>query len=204
MEEITVENVIQKSLKEGKSYDDYIQLHERLVVEGKNTGDEQTEALVNYTKLNAKRMQRLTKTISLPEETLAKLQDLDHKVTWLVITESWCGDAAQSLPIIQKFAAASENIDLKIVLRDEHKDLMDQFLTNGSKSIPKLIMLDDASGEVLNTWGPRPSKATKMVKEEKEKFGILSAEFKQELQVWYNKDKGKNVIEDLKALLSLE
>jgi hypothetical protein len=78
---------------------------------------------------------------------------------------------------------------------------MNQFLTNGSKSIPKLIMIDDATNEVVSTYGPRPNTVTKLVNDFKEKHGALTDDFKLDLQAWYNKDKGKSTFEDLTEIL---
>lgn len=207
MEVIMEQNIlkhIRKAVDEGFSYLDYRAIVEQLVLEGESTGKEQTEALTNYSLLNHKRMKRLDKTTKLSPDVIAKLQSLKEQVTWVVITESWCGDAAQTLPIINKLAEATDKIHLKIVLRDENEELMDNFLTNGSRSIPKLIMLDKGLCKVLDVWGPRPSIATNLVQEYKEKHGGLSPEFKESLQVWYNKNKGENTIEDLLELLSLK
>jgi hypothetical protein len=82
-----------------------------------------------------------------------------------------------------------------VVLRDENIELMDLFLTNGGRSIPKLIALDKENN-VINSWGPRPTVATKMVADYIKKNGVLDLEFKQDLQIWYNKDKGQSVQED--------
>jgi hypothetical protein len=119
----------------------------------------------------------------------------------LVLTESWCGDAAQSMPIMNKLAEITNKIHLRVVLRDEHPELMNAFLTNGSQSIPKLIVTDTSTNELIGEWGPRPSVATEMVNSYKREHGSLSAEFKQDLQVWYNKDKGASIVEDLTKLL---
>jgi hypothetical protein len=86
-------------------------------------------------------------------------------------------------------------------MRDEHPKLMDAFLTNGSRSIPKLIAFDTQFGEIIGDWGPRPSVATALVNDYKAKHGELTPEFKQDLQLWYNKDKGINIIEDLAGLI---
>ena len=142
-------------------------------------------------------MNRLDKTVKLSEDTIEKANAFEGNITWLVLTESWCGDAAQTMPVMQKIADLNEGIDFKVVLRDENETLMDQFLTNGGRSIPKLIMIDNTTNEVLDTWGPRPSIATKMVEDYKAEHGKLTPEFKQDLQVWYNKDKGQNTAEDL-------
>lgn len=195
-----MKNIIEKSLQNGISYQEYRTLVSDLLEEGKSTGETQSDALLNYSFLNDKRMKRLDKTIHLSEETIATVKDVKEPQTWLVLTESWCGDAAQLLPVINKIANESENINLKVVLRDENEELMNQFLTNGGKSIPKLIAIDK-NKEVINSWGPRPTIATKMVSDYKAKNGSLDADFKQELQVWYNKDKGISVQEDFVEML---
>ena len=187
---------IEQGLQKGISYVAYRTLISDLLASGKSSGAIQSETLLTYSKLNDKRMKRLDKTSKLTQEMIVALKSIDAPVTWLVLTEGWCGDAAQSLPIINKIASESTQITLKIILRDDHEELMNHFLTNGGKSIPKLIALN-AKNEVLNTWGPRPTVATKMVKNYKEKHGQLDANFKQDLQIWYNKDKGVNIQENM-------
>ncbi|WP_046743055.1 thioredoxin family protein [Kordia zhangzhouensis] len=199
--DISIKNIIQESEAKAISYKEYRDLVQTLVTEGKSTGEEQTEALSNYTMLNDKRMKRLDKTVKLSEEAISKIKSYNGDVTWLVLTESWCGDAAQTMPVINKVAELNENITLKIVLRDENEALMNEFLTNGGKAIPKLIAIDAPSGNVIGDWGPRPTKATQMVNDYKATYGKLTPEFKKELQVWYNKDKGQNTVEDLLKLV---
>ncbi|WP_144896953.1 thioredoxin family protein [Lutibacter sp. Hel_I_33_5] len=191
---------IQKSLDKTYTYQEYRDLVASLVTEGKSTGPNQSEALSNYSMLNDKRMKRLDKTIKLSENTISKAKKVDDKQTWIVLTESWCGDAAQTMPVINKIANENEHIEFKVALRDENLELMDEFLTNGGRSIPKLIVLDSGNN-VVNSWGPRPAIATKMVADYKAEHGSLDPQFKQDLQVWYNKDKGKSTQEDFLSLL---
>jgi hypothetical protein len=146
-------------------------------------------------------MRRLDKTTKIPDDIQDRLINLKGNQTWLVLTESWCGDAAHSLPVMNKFAEISDKIDLKIVLRDEHLVLMNSFLTNGNQAIPKLIVLDASTNELIGEWGPRPSMATELVNSYKEEHGSLTPEFKQDLQVWYNKNKGESIIDDLVKLI---
>jgi hypothetical protein len=194
-----MKEIIENSLKKTISYIDYRTLVSNLLAEGKSTGPEQSEDLTNYSLLNDRRMKRLDKTIKISEETIQEFQKVSAPQTWLVITEGWCGDAAQNLPVLNKIATASDYIDLKVLLRDENLALMDLFLTNGGRSIPKLIALDK-DNNVIDSWGPRPTIATKMVADYKEKNGVLDPEFKQDLQVWYNKDKGQSIQEDFVSL----
>lgn len=194
------DNLIKNSLLKAIDYNNYRNLIKTLISEGKSTGPNQTEDLLQYSILNDKRMDRLDKKIALSEETANSLHQLNKKYTFLVISEGWCGDAAQILPILNKVAEGSKHIDLKIVLRDENEELMNNFLTNGGKSIPKVIILDEEKN-VINSWGPRPLVATKMVIDYKEKHGVLDDNFKKDLQIWYNKDKGKSTQEDIITIL---
>jgi hypothetical protein len=195
-----MKEIIANSLQKTISYTDYRALVSNLLAEGKATGPEQSEDLTNYSRLNDRRMKRLDKTIKISEEVMLAFQKIKQPQTWLVLTEGWCGDAAQNIPVLNKIAEATEQIDLKIVLRDEHLPLMDLFLTNGGRSIPKLIALDK-DNNVIDSWGPRPTTATKMAVDYKEKNGALDLVFKEDLQVWYNKDKGKSVQEDFVNLI---
>lgn len=196
--------VIEQSLAKSISYKDYKTIVEDLVAKSSTSGNEKTEELAYFTKLNDRRMKRWDKTIKLSEEDKNTIAQFENKMTWLVITESWCGDAAHVIPAINKVAEQNENIELRLVFRDENDLLMEQYLTNGSRSIPKLIMIDEATEEVVKTYGPRPSKATKMVLDFKNEFGKLTPEFKEELQYWYNKDKGQTIVKDLMQLMLIE
>jgi hypothetical protein len=190
-----MKKIIRKSLERAISYQEYRILVSDLLANGKSTGPNQSEALTNYSLLNDKRMKRLDKTIQISEETKEAFQQIKQKQTWLILTEGWCGDAAQNIPVIYKMAEVNENIDLKIVLRDEHLALMDLFLTNGGRAIPKLIAVDEEQN-VLYTWGPRPAEAPKMLAEYKEMPGVKDSELKKDLQVWYNKNKGQSIQQD--------
>ena len=153
--------------------------------------------------MNNQRMKRLDKQTRLSEEALSAAEKIDKDFTWLVLTESWCGDAAQTLPVINKFSEANKNIDLKVVLRDENDELMNQFLTDGNKSIPKLIVIENKSKQVVSSWGPRTEKAARMIREYKQKHGKVDDAIKKDLQVFYNKDKGKQIEKEMISLLSL-
>ena len=203
-EEKETKELIQEALGHAQSYSEYVTMVRELAATNGTTGPAQTEALINYTQLNNRRMKRWDKTLKIPTEVESQFEGLDRKITWLVLTESWCGDASPSLPVMNKLAELSPNLDLKIVLRDEHLELTDRFLTNGARSIPKLIVLDTETQTVLGEWGPRSAKATQMVMDEKAKHGSLSAEFKEALQVFYNKDKGQDIVRNLTELLALK
>ena len=192
--------IIKDSLKNSVSYPVYRKQVSALLIEGKSTGGSQSDALLHYSMLNDRRMGRLDKKVTLLDTTIEALKKTTKKRTWLLITEGWCGDAAQITPILHKMTLESEMLELKVVLRDENDVLMRQFLTNGSRSIPKLIVLNEHD-EVLSSWGPRPSIASKMVQDYKEQYGSLDDNFKRDLQLWYAKNKGENIQEDLVNLI---
>jgi len=194
-------HIIEESLIKAISYTEYRNLVDRLVSENATTGATKTETLIAYTKLNDRRMKRWDKTLKIPLTFEEKIKSVNTKITWLVITESWCGDAAHVLPVMNKISKMNENINFKVVLRDENEALMNQFLTNGNKSIPKLIMIDNRTNNVVSTYGSRPNVVTKLVNDFKNEHGSLTPEFKEGLQVWYNKDKGQSTLEDLTQLL---
>ena len=191
-----MKKTIENSLKNTISYQEYKDLVKKLVVENKSTGPNQSEDLTNYSLLNDIRMKRLDKTIKITEDVAEEIQKIKEPQTWLLITEGWCGDAAQNLPVIHKMADLNTHIDLRLVLRDENLALIDLFLTNGGRAIPKLIILDKENN-VINTWGPRPTVATNMAAAYKTEQGSLNANFKKDLQVWFNKNKGKSAQDDL-------
>lgn len=185
------------------SYKQYRDLMQQLVEQGGTSGNEQSESFINFTKLNHQRMKRWEKTINIPDDIKERLKNFKGNETWVVIAESWCADGAHVIPVIQKIAELIEDINLRLVLRDENEGLMNQFLTNGGRAIPKLIMIDNETGQVVGTYGPRPSVVTKIVEEFKQIHGRVTPEFKEDLQRWYNGDKGQTIIDDLITLLGV-
>ena len=200
--DVPTDSIITKAmLASAMSYDTYMRLLIDLMAEEKTTGNDQSEAMVGYGKMNVQRMKRLNKTIQLQPELLEVLTSFNRKVTFLVLTEGWCGDAAQNIPVLHKIAEQAENIELKLLLRDQNLPVMDAFLTNGGRSIPKLIAVDTNSLAVIGTWGPRPEAAQFMVSEFKKiKDGDYS-EFVKEVQLWYARDKTIAMQKELIALL---
>lgn len=195
-----LQQIIKTATDNSISYQEYRDLVATHTDNNTNTGAEVTEALANYTMLNNQRMKRLDKTMKILPENEEFLTAFDKEVYFLIITESWCGDAAQTMPMMNKVAQTA-GVDLRVVLRDDNLDLMDQFLTNGGRSIAKLILINKATGLPVTTWGPRPTAATQLVADEKAAKGVLSPEFKEELQNWYNKNKGKDTENDLLNML---
>ncbi|MGA9238753.1 thioredoxin family protein [Robiginitalea sp.] len=203
--QIPTKALITDALEGSMSYQEYKHYVGKLVSEKMTSGVTQSAEMVHYTLLNHQRMRRWDKKTTLGESEALQLKKLDKVGIWLVLTESWCGDAAPVLPILHAIAQATPMLDLRIALRDENLELMDRFLTDNARSIPKLLVLDpDNQMEVQATWGPRPEVARNMVLDYKEKHGKLDAEFRESLQRWYNKDKGKGITTEVMALLALK
>ena len=200
--EKTKEALVLESLSRATSYKTFRDLVSQHAAKETSTGDDQTEALSEYTQLNNARMRRLDKTLKPSEAVVTRFKNFNKNQIWLVLTESWCGDAAQSMPVMNMIAKLAPNIDFKVLLRDENPELMDAYLTNGGRSIPRLILFDVKTQKVVEDWGPRPSKATEMVTNYKTKHGALTPEFKKDLQVWYTKDKGQDIFKDLADLIA--
>jgi hypothetical protein len=188
---------IQKALQNSFSYADYRKQIAHLISEGKSTGHEQSKDLLHYSELNETRMNRLEKTIDVLPEIKIKLQNLEKKYIWLVLSEGWCGDAAQIVPVIHKMAEITDKIELNIALRDDNDTLMQHFLTNGGKAIPKLIVLDAENFEILADWGPRPHGAKQLIVDYKATHGVVDETAKIELQKWYLHDKGVSIQQEI-------
>ena len=188
-----MKSIVAQALLDSYSYLEYKKVVTDLLSEGKSTGNEQSPELLHYSTLNETRLKRLDKTITVSVENSKAIKTLEKEYIWLVISEGWCGDAAQILPILNKMAVESDKIQLRIVLRDSHDDLMNQYLTNGGRAIPKLLIIDKESGKVCDHWGPRPKGATDLIMNYKKQFGKIDEEAKTQLQLWYLHDKGLSV-----------
>ena len=188
-------------LERSISYDAYRELIDTLLSQGKTTGTNQSEAMTGYAALNRQRMQRLDKTVVLSSEVKAAARRVSRPMIWLILTEGWCGDAAQNIPLIEKIARENDIIETRYILRDENLELMDQFLTNGARSIPKLIALDAATLEVLGSWGARPKAAQDLFASMKAN-GTEKSVILEEMQRWYNSDRGRSLQDEFTWLLA--
>lgn len=187
-------------LEQALSYSVYLQLTEKLVAKGKTSGPNQSEAYVHYTKLNLQRMKRLNKTVDIPQSLQELLSQKANNWTWITLTEPWCGDAAQCVPVIEKLGTSSKDINTVYLLRDEHPTVMDAYLTNGGRSIPKLICLD-ANGKEVFTWGPRPAVIQEVMNELKASGISDIPTIVEAIQKAYNADKQAGIYAEFEALL---
>ncbi len=185
------------------TYDTYKDQVLKYAAEGKTSGDIQDEYRIHATSLNAQRMKRIDKTVTIRSDISAKVKSIVTPQDWFVITEAWCGDSAQCVPVIKK--AADENpelINLVLIYRDENPEFMNDNLSDGKMAIPKLVIFDKISGNKLGNWGSRPLKIAESVKELKQSNpDIPKSEFNLQLHSWYAENKSAAMQDDLNELL---
>ena len=177
------------------TFDAYIKETERRI-EVQNPKDDHNE----YYELGLQRMNRTLKTFKIDEEQLSVLKSKNFKGKILIISEPWCGDASATVPAVTQFFEAAD-VEVKIFLKDSDTSLIDQFLTNGTQSIPKILILNE-DFSVKNVWGPRPQFGNDLLKKFKENPETYPREeFYNDLQVYYAKNRGKDAITELLELL---
>lgn len=184
----------------GLNYKQYIELTEKQIAEtdeSKLSAEE--KEILEYTKLNLQRSSRIERHYTVSDELKAKLSEIDSPQMWMVITESWCGDSAQNLPYLVKMAEVNPNVELKILLRDKNPEIMDLYLTNGTKSIPVLVVFDE-NGNELFKWGPRPKQAQQLINQWKSD-GIVKPELYEKLHLWYGRNRGNDIESEMLELI---
>lgn len=204
------EAVITEEIIESKSfdYDSFKVRTQELLDEGQPTsGDaEEMPDLLEFTKLNLKRMERIPKQVELNHALVEKLLMLPDHLYWVVFVEGWCGDVAQNLPVLHQMAEATGKVDLKLLWRDQNPNMMDSYLTNGGKSIPKLVAIRSSDHQELGTWGPRPRPVQEEILKIKDEYSdrpkkeMVEALHKR-MHKWYAEDKGKTLQEEFITLL---
>lgn len=202
MTEVKSQKITRELVDQAYSYQEYKKLINELLANDKTTGDNHSETMLHYTKMNVHRMNRQDEQTGLNENLVGKLKQVDREWIWLVLTEAWSGDAAQSAPIFNKMAEVSDKIRLRFILRDENLDIMDQFLHNGiSRSIPKLICLDAKTLEVIGDWGPRSQEAQTFYDNMKSYSDANNRKVTEQLHKWYADDKGREIQKEFYKLI---
>lgn len=199
-------SLIKEKLNNALTYSQFKELSEKNVKEvNPDLLNEMERAYYDYRKLNLARVSRLEKLYKPSDEALNLIAKIHSPQIWLVITEDWCGDSAQTLPVIAVLASLNNNIDLKILQRDANPEIMNLYLTLGKRSIPKLVVFDKELNEIFQ-WGPRPH-SVKSLAEELHKKGLEKQEITKQIHLWYAKDGGysteREIIELLKNNLKL-
>ena len=190
------------NITQSYNYEEYKKMVIKYAEEFKTSGD-QSEERIAATFINAQRIKRIDKQCIINSELHPLVAEIKKKQRWVVITESWCGDSAQCIPVIAKIAELNKNVKLEIIFRDDHLDVIDSFLTNGSRSIPKLICIDEQTESINFIWGPRPKAIQDRVSElKKNSPEITHDELVKNIHLWYAQDKTKSIQSEFIELLN--
>lgn len=176
----------------GLTYDEYFQAMQQHF-EGVNIEDlnEEEKEQFEITPLNIQRSGRINRTYQVPESLCQKIREINEPQLWMVLSEPWCGDSAQMLPYINKFAQCNPKINLRILLRDENLNIMGQYLIDGAQSIPLWVAFDE-DGKELFKWGSRPKEASELFARGKA-AGLTKHEILPRLHLWYGRNRGKAI-----------
>lgn len=191
----------QSRIEQAMTYEEYRKLLDSLIKINQTTGTNHSDDYLHYTKMNIQRMNRLDKTVKIEPALAEKTSQLKGHYIWLTITEGWCGDAAQIMPVINKIAELNSNIQHLVLLRDENLDIMDNYLTNGGRAIPKIVLLEAATLKEITNWGPRPKEANELywqLKNENVPYSELSVQ----LHGWYAKNKTRAIQKEILEIVS--
>jgi len=181
---------------QGISFEEYIRIgKERL----ENPSNQQETDYKQYYELGLQRMDRTLKKYVPDEEQLKELASKNFDGKILIISEAWCGDASATVPALVTFFKGHNEV--KIFLRDSDKSLISQYLTNGTESIPKVIILDK-DFNVKNSWGPRPKYGYELLMKHKaDPEAYPKDNFYNDLQLYYAKNRGKDAVQEILELL---
>ena len=185
-----------------KYWDEAISFKEYLNIAHQRYNNPETDKDVEfkpYYELGIHRMERMLKKYTNDDEQLKLLEAKNFGGKILIISEAWCGDASATVPVLSKFFEGKNEV--KIFLRDEDTSLIDQFLTNGTQSIPKVLILNE-NFEVINSWGPRPKYGLELLtKYKNDPENYTKDQFYNDLQLYYSRNRGKDVIQEILELI---
>jgi thiol-disulfide isomerase/thioredoxin len=143
-----------------------------------------------------------TRKFEPPAEILKQIEST-QPLKILVITEPWCSDSLALIPVVYKLAQLAGNWNMKVILRDENPELIDQFRTNGLPAIPVFLFFND-QGTLLFRWGPRVKPAQRIFDQYREK--IVSGEIEKQdvikkIRTFYARDRGLSAVAELLPLV---
>lgn len=182
------------------TFQEYLDYFEQILASPEDFDPYGDDEYLHYAKLNWSRMNRWLKRFEPNDAIKSLIASMTEPQHWIVITEPWCGDAAHSVAQLYQIVKNNPNIDFEIQLRDKEPFLIEDYLTDGSKSIPKLIIRNDVGHDKM-IWGPRPKGLQDLFMQMKQE-GRPFEEIKELTQKWYNDDKGAELQQELLAQLS--
>lgn len=156
------------------------------------------DAYLSTVQKNAELWKGVHRTATVPADLVERANALGRPWHLLALSEDWCGDAVNTLPILARFVSVTRTLSLRVLSRDENLDLTDRHLTCGTRSIPVVIALDDTFTE-RGWWGPRPSTLQRWVRAE----GMLlqKEDRYRHTRPWYARDRGRTTIREVLDML---
>ena len=197
MHQLITQAVLDKAL----TFNQYLDLTKSIIESENPTGLYAKESTLRYTKSNWERINKTLAETKISQRLYNLLSELKEEWVWLVLSEPWCGDASWGVPALYLFASSSDKIDFRIILRDEHLDIMSAYQTNGGNSIPKFVCFRKSDMKELGTWGPRPAFLHNLVMQWKNEPGHDFKESVRLLHAWYEEDMSKSIDEELCLLV---
>jgi hypothetical protein len=197
MHPLITQDILDKSL----TFNQYLDLTKSIVESSSPAGLYAKESTMRYTRSNLERMNKTLQHTVISQRLYNLLSELKEEWIWLVISEPWCGDASWGVPALYLFASSTDKIDYRIILRDEHPDIMKAYQTGGSDSIPKLVCLRKRDMKELGTWGPRPATLHEQVLKWKNEPGLDFRDSVRQLHAWFEADMSRSIDEELSVLV---
>lgn len=195
-----MDRILPKYFEKGITYQQLLHDLKEFIANGNSRNNsKEDEEKYRFSKLNFHRFNRIQKTYLVQETVKEIIGKINWQQNWLVLTEHWCGDSAQILPVLNKLVEINSNIQMKFLYRDENINLMNLYLTDSKQAIPKIIGFTP-SGNQLFSWGPRPKEAVELFAKEREQ-GLPKEEILNKLHLWYGRDRGKTIETEFMELL---
>ena len=171
------------------SWDEYYATIKKYIESDDKPEVYKNEKMLKYTADNLRRMDHVLQTINIGSKLYNTMTSIHTGLIWVVLAEPWCGDVSQEIAALYTIASCSEHISFRILQSDSHPEILSAYLTNGSRSIPKLICLKANTLEELGTWGPRPAALQQIVMENKDRTDISFGAKVRMIHDWYENDK---------------
>lgn len=188
-------------LEQAIDWEAYLQLMKDMVASPNPPGKYADPKMQRYTESNLQRTNKVLDKMVLNQKLYNALSELNEEWIWLVISEPWCGDASWGTTALYLIASATDNIELKLLLRDDHTDVIEAYQTNGGNAIPKLVCLRKSDLAELGTWGPRPALLQNLVNDMKAEPNITFMESVRRLHARYEEDMTLSIQDEILDLV---
>lgn len=123
-----------QKLTEGLSYDEFHQQH--------------------GSPANRQGWDRVYGNVSLTEDQLSLLRGFRRQMHVVVMAGTWCGDCVDQVPIFERFADATDKIQMHYYDRDAHPDLQEELSCCGAARVPAVLFLSE-DATPLGRYGDR-------------------------------------------------